>query len=695
MKAKLIFALVLLAALSLLTMTAATAAVPSTWVVNAAFSNNGGCTTSGLHCQTISAAVNAASSGDTILVAAGTYNESVTIGKALRLNGAQAEFDARTRSGSESVVTSMSIQNASNVIIDGFSFSGTSSQVTVEPNSTIASGIVIENNIFAGYGSVGMPTTNAGNILVQRNLFKNAGASAEPMQFKSTLSGGCNGIQVLNNAFSAATTNEGADVNFSCTGSNSSNLTILGNASTGNSGGASFAAISGIVDGISITNNAATTSGSALFFWGSISGSVVIANNNITNSDGSAVSIHGGDLGNGSANTGTFTITGNSLTGNVRGVYVASTGLGAGVVAKYNVISGNSAYGVDNAASGAVDASSNWWGSSSGPGAGNNGVNGNVTTSPYAVALTTSTTASTHELGETASLMTNVSATGIYGAQLVVDHASSVLGFSTGLAVNVPSATPPWSWDYVVRNFVATSGRTELSGSMRRDSHPAGANLTGNVIAQWNYSCNGTGTSSLSYDTTANTGTILADINGTQIPAALIGDSITCVPVTASSTSGVIGLQGRTQGATTPAGWNGAVVMLTCTSGACMGSGPYVLPTTDVSGNYAVIKAGAGTGVATGTYTALVSRRAYLDASKTAVVISIGSNVLSTPTLLGGNVVQDNSIDIGDLSAIGGAFGNPVTADTGSDVNGDGVVNILDLVLAGGNYGLSSPQTWP
>jgi hypothetical protein len=51
-------------------------------------------------------------------------------------------------------------------------------------------------------------------------------------------------------------------------------------------------------------------------------------------------------------------------------------------------------------------------------------------------------------------------------------------------------------------------------------------------------------------------------------------------------------------------------------------------------------------------------------------------------------------IDVGDLALIGGAFGNSVTPDTGADVNADGVINILDLVLAGGNYGLSSPQPW-
>ena len=101
-----------------------------------------------------------------------------------------------------------------------------------------------------------------------------------------------------------------------------------------------------------------------------------------------------------------------------------------------------------------------------------------------------------------------------------------------------------------------------------------------------------------------------------------------------------------------------------------------------------------------GTYSATVARRAYLGAAKTTnVVIVSGSNTINTlataPRLLGGDVVSPAGITIADLSAIGGAFGSTVTpADSGNDVNGDGVVNIFDLVLAGGNFDKASPQPW-
>ena len=48
---------------------------------------------------TIQAAVNAASTGATITVDAGTYAEKVTIGKTLTVRGAQAGVDARGSRG--------------------------------------------------------------------------------------------------------------------------------------------------------------------------------------------------------------------------------------------------------------------------------------------------------------------------------------------------------------------------------------------------------------------------------------------------------------------------------------------------------------------------------------------------------------------------------------------------------------------
>ncbi len=73
---------------------------------------------------------------------------------------------------------------------------------------------------------------------------------------------------------------------------------------------------------------------------------------------------------------------------------------------------------------------------------------------------------------------------------------------------------------------------------------------------------------------------------------------------------------------------------------------------------------------------------------------------LNTLLLLGGDAVNDNLIDIKDAGCIGSAYALPPavcgigpTLGT-SDVNGDGVMDILDLTLMSGNFTLNqSPWT--
>jgi hypothetical protein len=79
------------------------------------------------------------------------------------------------------------------------------------------------------------------------------------------------------------------------------------------------------------------------------------------------------------------------------------------------------------------------------------------------------------------------------------------------------------------------------------------------------------------------------------------------------------------------------------------------------------------------------------------VVTAGGSFSAGMTTLRGGDANNDFQISIGDLACIGGAFGGGPTTCGGtgsSDINEDTMVNILDLVLAGGNYGRIAPQTW-
>ena len=335
--------------------------------------------------QTVGKGIALADSGGTVQVAAGTYAESVTISKPLTLNGAQAGVDARTRSGSESVLGTVSI-TSSGVIVDGFTFEGSRVQAN-GATSNILSGVVIENDIFDGYSSVGLPTYDAGNILIQQNLFENAQSASEAIQIKASADqGGCDGSQVLNNAFEAATNNGGADVNLSCTGSNSSSVTVANNTTSGNTGGSSFVGFSGVVDGISVTDNSGSTTGSSIFFFGNVTGTALVDGNSFSSGGSSVISIHGGDITSDTTNTGVFTITGNRMSANVRGIYISASALTAPaqVLAHYNEFVGNSTAGIENASSVAIDAANNWWGCNSGPNTtGCDTTTGAVTSDPW------------------------------------------------------------------------------------------------------------------------------------------------------------------------------------------------------------------------------------------------------------------------------------------------------------------------
>jgi parallel beta-helix repeat protein len=309
----------------------------------------------------IQSAVDDAASGDTVRVDAGTYSEDVTVDKPLTLDGARAGVDARGRSGDESKVGSVAI-TSSDVVVDGFTFTSSgANQVNVSSTTTL-SGLEIQNDVFGGYSSVGLTAYDAGDILVQHDQFNAASGSAEAIQLRaSSVQGGCDGAQVLDNAFADATTNGSADVNLSCTGSNSKNVVVSGNKTSGGSAGSSFTSFSGVVDGISVKNNSGSTDGSAIFFFGGVSGSATIEDNTFSGS-GNGVAIRKIDA----ESTGTFTITDNTLSGNTHSISVGAGSLGTGgsVVAHGNDLSA----GVENESGTTIDAAGNWWGALAGPG---------------------------------------------------------------------------------------------------------------------------------------------------------------------------------------------------------------------------------------------------------------------------------------------------------------------------------------
>jgi len=199
--------------------------------------------------STIQAAVNAASAGDTILVAPGTYNESVTISVGdLSLLGAQAGNDARlgrNNSSGESIVdatgkgNSAIIVEAEFVLIDGFTVQNGSqgNQAGVDLKGICspgpceygggplpASNAVVVNNIIQNNGiGIAMDSEGYGGlsgVLIEHNLIRNNNAPSGDGIFTSIVKG----TVITQNAFS----------NNQCSAmgiNNASNVTINGNTS--------------------------------------------------------------------------------------------------------------------------------------------------------------------------------------------------------------------------------------------------------------------------------------------------------------------------------------------------------------------------------------------------------------------------------------------------------------------------------
>ncbi|MDY7042397.1 MAG: hypothetical protein SVX38_16195, partial [Chloroflexota bacterium] len=93
-----------------------------------------------------------------------------------------------------------------------------------------------------------------------------------------------------------------------------------------------------------------------------------------------------------------------------------------------------------------------------------------------------------------------------------------------------------------------------------------------------------------------------------------------------------------------------------------------------------------------GLYIVSAWKYGYLRAQHDLVSVQAGQTThVGTVTLLGGDVIVDNVIDICDVTYIAARFlGTSSTAD----VNGDDKVDILDLTVTAANFGIGGPIPW-
>jgi len=114
--------------------------------------------------------------------------------------------------------------------------------------------------------------------------------------------------------------------------------------------------------------------------------------------------------------------------------------------------------------------------------------------------------------------------------------------------------------------------------------------------------------------------------------------------------------------------------------------------TTDADGKFRLEN------LAPDTYEVYARMYGYLDSYKGSGVQVVAGDCtdMGATKLLGGDVAPqapepDNVIDINDIAYIAFRF---LGADMSADVNGDSVVNILDLTMAAANFGRTGPTPW-
>ncbi|MBO0689285.1 MAG: right-handed parallel beta-helix repeat-containing protein [Candidatus Dormibacteraeota bacterium] len=329
--------------------------------------------------STIQAAVDTAQSGDTIKVPAGTYKEVVTINRSLALTfkGAQAGVPGNTHSGAESNVTGFTTSGSATpkITVDGFAVTpGASNNGSGIYAPQAGTSLTVQNSVLSGYQSRGAYVAGSSAALFHNDLFEDALSGDNPVGIE--LRTNASNVDVLNNAFSRASSGKGADVDV--TAGPISRPSVRNNVM---SGGATAVAMVG-TSGAQISNNriSGQDPNAGILLGGGDQNTNVFGNS--VSDRGAGVALDRSDPGM-ATNTGTL-VVGNSLLRDATAIAVSASALSPAetVGARGNTITSSAVNGVANASQGSVDATRNWWGWVFGP-RGTNGATGQVAVAPW------------------------------------------------------------------------------------------------------------------------------------------------------------------------------------------------------------------------------------------------------------------------------------------------------------------------